>query len=422
MSVPKNSVAIEFTNKKGENFVTYVSPEDAERVSKCNLYMFDGYVFIAGKDKNNKDFKMTLHKYMIGDRPPDVPEEWIIDHKNHDNMDNTRENLRWASLSFNAWNKIIDQPNEFRGIYQNTSGNWGAMFAQKSCGTYKTKREAGLAYAKACIKEYGELAATSDILLGDLPGKFTAEEIQILKDEIAHEIANPKVIKPRSKEGSICRFRDKFSVKYKKKYVGVYETMEEATIALNNCIEKSKKEEMDAHMAKPITYNDKGQAVIALTGKKGIGLFTVVDTKLWHVLAKGSWQYDGKYARGYWEGSVQQLHIIIYKIENPEYNGNFDWSIDHRDPSKKLDNRIDNLRVADRSQQGRNREKKKGLTSNHMGIFKTRHGWGGAVTVNKVTTRVYATTELGALIKLNAVRVRLGVEIPSSCVIKEALV
>jgi hypothetical protein len=36
-------------------------------------------------------------------RPCDVPEDWVIDHKNRNKLDNTRENLRWVSRSFNAW-------------------------------------------------------------------------------------------------------------------------------------------------------------------------------------------------------------------------------------------------------------------------------------------------------------------------------
>jgi hypothetical protein len=34
--------------------------------------------------------------------PCDVPEDWVIDHKNRNKLDNTRENLRWVSRSFNA--------------------------------------------------------------------------------------------------------------------------------------------------------------------------------------------------------------------------------------------------------------------------------------------------------------------------------
>jgi hypothetical protein len=69
----------------------------------------------------------------MGPRPDNVPEDWVIDHIDRDRFNNTRENLRWVSPSFNAFNaKRPDSGvSRFRGVHLSEQAN---RFRAKGAG------------------------------------------------------------------------------------------------------------------------------------------------------------------------------------------------------------------------------------------------------------------------------------------------
>ena len=88
----------------------------------------------------------------------------IGDHKNRNQLDNRRHNLRKATPSQNSFNRMISRKSltGIKGVHLHVSGKWQAKVyingKRKTIGSFKTKEEAGNAYATAARLIYGEFA------------------------------------------------------------------------------------------------------------------------------------------------------------------------------------------------------------------------------------------------------------------------
>lgn len=97
--------------------------------------------------------------YSYGDMPPGS----VIDHINHDSLDDRLENLRACTPTENARNKRIYRNNTsgIRGVYQR-NGRWSAWIKiskkQVSVGTFATAQEAASARSAAEGREYGRFS------------------------------------------------------------------------------------------------------------------------------------------------------------------------------------------------------------------------------------------------------------------------
>lgn len=97
--------------------------DDFEKVSKYHWYEENnGYIRSSGKKKEDK---VLLHRLVIG-----FPEDIGIDHINHNTLDNRKLNLRIASTSQNAMNRIKSS--------NNTSGMSGVVWV-KSRNKWKSQ-------------------------------------------------------------------------------------------------------------------------------------------------------------------------------------------------------------------------------------------------------------------------------------------
>lgn len=135
---------------KGKAIATLISTEDLERVSSIagRWYAMD----VGGK-RGEKLYVGTkvggvtvyLHQ-VITMNPPKT----VIDHFNHDTLDNRRENLVVVSYAQNGQNRKGAQVNNvnsgFRNVYLNKSGNWFVRLQKEGrpihVGTFKTCEEA----------------------------------------------------------------------------------------------------------------------------------------------------------------------------------------------------------------------------------------------------------------------------------------
>lgn len=91
----------------------------------------NGYAYINCKGK-----RVSLHRYLMN-----PPKEKVVDHINHNPLDNRKENLRVCTHSENNQNKSKAQSNSqsgIRGVYQSKSGMWFGK-AQLNNKKYVTK-------------------------------------------------------------------------------------------------------------------------------------------------------------------------------------------------------------------------------------------------------------------------------------------
>jgi len=93
----ENALEIPLGGINGAGRFAKVSPGDYERLMRHSWYYRDGYALtkIQGKEKR-------MHRIVLDVDDPDV----IVDHKDRDRLNNTRENLRAYTLIQNANNRV----------------------------------------------------------------------------------------------------------------------------------------------------------------------------------------------------------------------------------------------------------------------------------------------------------------------------
>lgn len=130
--------------------------ECIELVKKCKWCLLNGYV-------HSNEFG-RLHRYLM-----DCPDGLVIDHINHNPLDNRRNNLRICTQQENDFNKSIQSNNTsgIPGVYFVKNRNkWQAQIKinRKNIflGYFKTKEEAAEARRQAEIEYFGEYAPTNN--------------------------------------------------------------------------------------------------------------------------------------------------------------------------------------------------------------------------------------------------------------------
>ena len=91
-------------------------------------------------------------------------EKYVVDHINHNVVDNTRKNLRICSRKQNSYNTSLSKNNTsgFNGVSKMKNGKYRAYinqdYRQIHLGFYDTAEDAKKARDKASIEKYGEFA------------------------------------------------------------------------------------------------------------------------------------------------------------------------------------------------------------------------------------------------------------------------
>lgn len=136
---------------------TLIDLEYIDLVTKYKWYLSDnGYV---------KSKKMgRLHRFIMN-----PPEGMVVDHINHNPLDNRRDNLRICTQHENCFNQSMRKNNTSgtTGIYLDKRSNtWHAQIRVGDrriyIGYFKTKEEAAEARRQAEIEYFGEFAPTKE--------------------------------------------------------------------------------------------------------------------------------------------------------------------------------------------------------------------------------------------------------------------
>jgi len=144
-----------------------VDPADYKRLREYEWIAKKGRnsfytVRYTAKNKAGNAGRIYMHKEIIK-----VPQQMVVDHVNHDGMDNRRANLRAATRAQNIRNRkkfCNSSGSKYKGAYENKKQKrWIAriMFEKKSIylGCFRNEIDAAKAYDRAAMKYHGEFAS-----------------------------------------------------------------------------------------------------------------------------------------------------------------------------------------------------------------------------------------------------------------------
>lgn len=111
-----------------------------------------------------------LHRFVL-ELPPWRESAEVVDHINHNGLDNRRANLRAVKNSFNLANsqgRRTAVHSLFKGVtYDISRSKWVAQIGvdgkHRGLGRFETEREAALAYNAAAFAAWGESAHLNDV-------------------------------------------------------------------------------------------------------------------------------------------------------------------------------------------------------------------------------------------------------------------
>jgi hypothetical protein len=154
--------------------IVLVDDEDSDRVVARNWFIQKRNgraIFVYANRLRGEKIptgNLKLHRFILQIDNPKIQ----VDHKNHNVLDNRKENLRLCNNSQNNANKKLPRTNTmgFKGIHRVIGKNRIKYIAcikkdrSIHIGTYETARDAALAYDRQAIELFGEFAVTNKML------------------------------------------------------------------------------------------------------------------------------------------------------------------------------------------------------------------------------------------------------------------
>jgi len=162
----------ELAISKGLNVL--LDDEDYEKYHKFKWYAqgTKNHIYAArsvryGPHKENKKKCLYLHRLILN-----CKEDEVVDHIDHNTLNNQKYNLRLASHKENIRNRkntYCKKDTAYKGVFkQKGSKTWGAQivvnYKRIIKSGYKTQNEAAIAYNELAIEHFGEFALLNKIL------------------------------------------------------------------------------------------------------------------------------------------------------------------------------------------------------------------------------------------------------------------
>lgn len=161
---------IELNTRKGDTFTTVIDVQDLDRLISLDKRWFVAYdkntkQYYAAATKYQEDKKLSrkiyLHRFILGE-----PVNVIVDHVDHNGLNNIRKNLRSTKTCDNLKNRKGKNSNNksgYRNVFWNTrEKKWQVALCKNQkqihIGMFSDVDEAGRQAELARQKYYGEFA------------------------------------------------------------------------------------------------------------------------------------------------------------------------------------------------------------------------------------------------------------------------
>lgn len=151
-----------------KGLVALVDDDDYEWLSKYKWYACrgkSGWYAVHETRQSEGGRVIRMHREIVDAQPGE-----LVDHWNHDTLDNRRENLRLCSDTQNCANQKlrVDNTSGYKGVGWNSRvRKWRAQLGMQGhrvhLGLFESPVDAARAYNAAAIKYFGEFAYLNDV-------------------------------------------------------------------------------------------------------------------------------------------------------------------------------------------------------------------------------------------------------------------
>jgi len=229
-------------SKKYGNHTVLIDEEDWEKVSQYNWHLrYNRGVFYAitniphpdggflGSTRAKRRSTLQIHRLIV-----DVPQGLVVDHKNHNGLDNRKSNLRVCTPAENARNRRLAKKTAsgYKGVRRNGSDNcWQARIRigkkLRNIGCFATAEEAALAYDAKALELFGEYAHLN------FPDEPSQEVLDLISEDREKYEAQKKQRwgYRKGQFRGITKHAGKWRSKHRGEELGRYDTPEEAARA-----------------------------------------------------------------------------------------------------------------------------------------------------------------------------------------------